>query len=116
MPSSKLLNQINEVAGQAAARADEYSGVFGSVKAAIIEAFGPNGLIAAYVMLTVLVLLLATKLAKITFSTLIFVVIPAVALCRRPSARWFCFSRDKPNTMTWPSPESCPSLNLRNPA
>ena len=80
MPSSRLLNQINEVADQAAARADEYTGVFGSVKGAIIEAFGPNGLIAAYVLLTVMVLLLATKLAKITFSTLKFVVIPAVAL------------------------------------
>ena len=59
---------------------DQYSGVFGSVKAVIIEHFGPNGLIAAYIVAAALILVLVSRLAKIGFATARYLVLPAVAL------------------------------------
>jgi len=75
----KLLSQIQDLSDQAAAKADEYSGVIGNVKGVILEHFGPNGLIAAYIVLAVLVLVVVSRLARITFSTLKYLVM-AVAL------------------------------------
>jgi len=80
MPQLELLSQIQQAAEQATEKAEEYSGVVGTVREYIIDNFGSNGLIAAYVLVSVIVLLLVAKLAKVTFSTLKYVVIPAIVL------------------------------------
>ena len=80
MPTSELLSQLKYAADQATVKAEEYSGVVGTIKEFIVERFGENGLIAAYILVTVLVLMLVSKVAKFTFSTVKFVVIPSVAL------------------------------------
>ncbi len=80
MSNGSLLAQAKAIADDAARRVDEYSGVIGSVQRLIVEHFGQNGLYAAYIVLAAIVLLIVAKLAKITFSTLKYVVIPSVAL------------------------------------
>jgi hypothetical protein len=80
MNKLELVNQIRAAADKASATAEEYSGVLGSAKAWIVENFGSNGLLAAYLLLAVLVILIVSKLAGLTFSALKYLVIPAVAL------------------------------------
>ncbi|MEW6410848.1 MAG: hypothetical protein AB1483_00080 [Candidatus Zixiibacteriota bacterium] len=80
MSNGDLLMQAKALADDAARRIDEYSGVVGSVQRVIVEHFGQNGLYAAYVVVAALILLVAAKLAKITFSTLKYVVVPSLAL------------------------------------
>ena len=75
-----LLAVVQDTFDKASAKADEYSGVLGSIKGTIVHHFGQNGLIAAYVVLAVVVLVIITRLTKITFSTIKYLVIPAVAL------------------------------------
>ena len=80
MSEVTLLSQAQELSEKASERLDEYSGIFGSVKELIVEHFGQNGLIAAYIVLAVLILLVVWRLTKITFATIKYLVIPAVAL------------------------------------
>jgi hypothetical protein len=75
-----LASRFEGISAQAKVAADEYSGVLGSVKGQIVEHFGENGLIAAYIVLTVLILVLVSRLTKITFSAFKYLVIPALAL------------------------------------
>lgn len=75
-----LLSQVQAFADQATARADEYSGLLGSAKMYIIENFGETGLIAAYIALAVLVLFVVSRLAKLTFSAVKYLVIPSLAI------------------------------------
>jgi len=80
MPEMSLLSQAKDFADQAAVKADEYSGLFSSARAYILETFGPNGLLAAYIVAAVLILVIVSRLAKLTFSTAKYLVVPAVAL------------------------------------
>lgn len=80
MSETTLLSQAQELSGKVSERLDEYSGVFGSIKGLIVEHFGQNGLIAAYIVVAVLILVLVSRLVKITFATIKYLVIPAVAL------------------------------------
>lgn len=80
MISSDLLNQVSDLAESASLKVDEYSGVLGSAKELILEHFGENGLIAAYIALAVLALFLISKLVKLSVSTLKYLVIPSLAL------------------------------------
>jgi len=80
MSSGDLLTQVKQVAEGAARQVDEYSGVIGSIQALIVEHFGQNGLYAAYIMAGAFLLFVIAKLARITFSTLKFLIVPAVAL------------------------------------
>lgn len=80
MSNGDLLMQAKALADDAARRVDEYSGVIGSVQRLIVEHFGQNGLYAAYIVVAAILLLVAAKLAKITFSTLKYVVVPSLAL------------------------------------
>ncbi len=77
----KVVSQhIQQAAGKLAEQLDGYTGFLGSVKETILEHFGPNGLIAAYIAVAVLVLVLVSRLAKITFSAVKYLVVPAVVL------------------------------------
>ena len=80
MPDATLLAQAKEWAEIAASRADEYSGVFASTRSYIVDHYGENGLIAAYIAVAAIILVLVSRLAKITFSTIKYLIIPAVAL------------------------------------
>ena len=80
MPSTDILNQLKDAADRASLAAEEYSGIAGTIKGYIIDHFGENGLIASYVLLGVISLLLVAKVAKLTLSTLKFLVIPSIVL------------------------------------
>ena len=76
----ELLSQVQALADQATVKADEYSGVLGAAKAYIVDHFGETGLIATYIALAVLVLFIVSRLAKLTFSAVKYLVIPSLAL------------------------------------
>ena len=76
----ELLSQVQALADQATARADEYSNWLDAAKAYVIHHFGETGLIATYIAVAVLVLFVVSRLAKLTFSAVKFLVIPALAL------------------------------------
>ena len=76
----ELLSQVQALADQATARADEYSGVLGQAKMYVIDHFGETGLIATYIALAVLVLFVVSRIAKLTFSAVKYLVIPALAI------------------------------------
>jgi hypothetical protein len=80
MPNSDLYSDVKAMAENASVKAQELSGGLGSVRDFITDTFGQNGLIACYVLLGVISVLLVSKLAKLTFSALKFLVIPSVAL------------------------------------
>ncbi|RKX18312.1 MAG: hypothetical protein DRP35_09495 [Candidatus Zixiibacteriota bacterium] len=80
MLNSDLLSKIQDFTETASAKAGEYSSLIDQARAIIVKHFGENGLIAAYIALAALLIFIVSKLAKITFSTLRFLVIPAVAL------------------------------------
>jgi hypothetical protein len=80
MNDLELVVQMEKIAEKAGEKVEEYSGVLGTAKGFIVETFGPNGLIAAYVVLAVIILIVVAKLGKITFSAVKYLVIPAVAL------------------------------------
>ena len=80
MPDMELLTQAKELAETAATKADEYSGVLGSIRELILEHFGHNGLLAAYVAGGVLLLVLVSRLFKISFAALKYLVIPSLVL------------------------------------
>jgi hypothetical protein len=80
MLSGELLTQIKSITDDAAAKADEYSGVIGSIQQLIVDNFGQNGLYAAYIALAAVVLFIVSKLAKLTFSTVKYLVLPALVL------------------------------------
>ncbi|MFH1688222.1 MAG: hypothetical protein ABIE70_11970 [bacterium] len=75
-----MLSRLGEVTAQAQSAADDYGGLIGSLKATIVEHFGQNGLYASYVVLAVLVLVVVSRLTKITFSTIKYLIIPSLAL------------------------------------
>ncbi|MBU0984339.1 MAG: hypothetical protein KKA42_10750 [candidate division Zixibacteria bacterium] len=75
-----MLNQVKNLADEASIRAEEYSGAVGAAKGYIIEHFGQNGLIAAYIALAAIALFVLSRLAKLTLSTVKYLVIPAIAL------------------------------------
>ena len=80
MLNGELLTQIKSFADDATVKADEYSGIIGSIQQLIVEHFGQNGLYASYIALAAIILFIVSKLAKLTFSTLKYLVIPSLVL------------------------------------
>lgn len=75
-----MLSQAKALADQAAVKADEYSGFLGTAREYIVGHFGQTGLIATYIALAVLVLFVVSRIAKLTFSTIKYLVLPSLAL------------------------------------
>ncbi len=75
-----LISRLDDLSQQARHAADDYSGVLGSIREVIIQHFGQNGLYAAYILAAVLVLVLVSRLTRISFNVFKFVVVPALAL------------------------------------
>lgn len=80
MLNGETIAELKNLADQATAKADEYSGLFGAAQRFIVEHFGQNGLYAAYIAAAALILFVVSRLAKLTFSTLKYLVLPALAL------------------------------------
>ncbi|MDD3731818.1 MAG: hypothetical protein PHU88_05520 [candidate division Zixibacteria bacterium] len=80
MISFDLLTRISNILDKASGKASEYSGLISSVKGYILEHFGNNGLYAAYIVLIILAIIIISRLVKITFAALKYLVIPAVTL------------------------------------
>ena len=80
MPKSDLYTDVKAMAETASVKAQEFSSGVGNAREYITDTFGQNGLIACYVILGVVLVLLVSKLAKLTFSALKFLIIPSVAL------------------------------------
>jgi hypothetical protein len=75
-----LLSRLDDLSQKAQHAADDYSGVLGDIQRIIVENFGQNGLYAAYILAAVLVLVLVSRLTRISFNVFKFVVVPALAL------------------------------------
>jgi hypothetical protein len=80
MPSAELLDQAKDMANQATAKAEEYSGVVGAVKDFIVSHFGQNGLIAAYIALAVIALVLLLRVVKTSLAAVKYLALPALIL------------------------------------
>lgn len=80
MNSTELISQVKQLSESAAGKADQYSGVFESARSFIVDNFGETGLVAAYIAIAAFALFIVSRLAKITFSTIKYLVLPAVAL------------------------------------
>ena len=76
----ELLSQAKQIADDAAVRAEEYSGLLGQARGYILDHFGQTGLYAAYITIAVLVIFVISRIAKLTFSAVKYLVIPAIAL------------------------------------
>lgn len=80
MTSGELLTYARSMFDRATQRAGDFSGNLESGQSWIVDTFGQNGLYAAYVVLAALGLFLLTRLAKMTFSALKYLVVPGVGL------------------------------------
>ena len=80
MQTIDLLTQAKNFVDNATLKADEYSGIIHAAKGFILEHFGQNGLYAAYIVIGAMGLFLLSLLARLTFSTLKYLVIPSVVL------------------------------------
>ena len=80
MQTIDLLNQAKSFVDSATLKADEYSSIIQSAQGFILEHFGQNGLYAAYIVIGALGLFLLSLVARLTFSTLKYLVVPSVAL------------------------------------
>jgi hypothetical protein len=81
MPTdAAIASQARQIAHRATEQASEYAGFLQPLRDWILSSFGETGLIAAYLVLTAIVLLVVGKIGKVAFSTLKYVAIPALAL------------------------------------
>lgn len=101
MPKADMIQQAKDLADQASAKADEYSGIFGEAKYWILEHFGENGLIAAYVALGVIALVLVLRVAKTSFNALKYLAVPALIIAGLATYFWnIDFAVSLPVTVT----------------
>ncbi|KAA3634478.1 MAG: hypothetical protein DWP97_06975 [Calditrichaeota bacterium] len=80
MLNTEILTTAKTYFDQASVKADEYSGLLTEAQRLIVENFGQTGLYAAYIMVAALTLFVLSKLVKLTFSTLKYLVLPAFVL------------------------------------
>lgn len=98
---NELFAQIKAYTESALARAGEYSAVVATAQQYIVDQFGQTGLIAAYITLAVLVMFVVSRLVKLTYSAVKYLVIPAVALAFLASVCTpFSFTAALPVTVT----------------
>lgn len=81
MPSqTDISSRWQEFSAQLQEAARGAQGILEAIKSTIVEHFGQTGLYATYVVVGVLLVLIIMRLAKLTFSAIKYLVIPAVAL------------------------------------
>ncbi len=74
------MERIQDILAQLTARAGDVAGALGAGRAFILDHFGQNGLIAAYIVAGVLAFVIIYRLIKITIAAIKYLVIPAVVL------------------------------------
>jgi hypothetical protein len=98
---NELLAQIKVAATSALARTGEYSTAIAAAQQYVVDHFGQAGLIAAYITLGALVMFVVSRLVKLTFAAVKFLVIPSVALAFLASVCTpFSFAAALPVTVT----------------
>ena len=98
---NEMYAQIKAFAESAFARSSEYSGLVASAQGYIVDHFGQSGLIAAYITLAILIIFVISRLVKLAFSAVKYLVIPAVALAFLASlCTPFSFATALPVTVT----------------
>jgi hypothetical protein len=80
MPDPGLYGQARHLADRAGTHASDVSAAFVTAKQFVLDNFGDNGLMAAYVAGAVILLLVAAKLVKLGFAALKYLVLPSVIL------------------------------------
>jgi hypothetical protein len=75
----KAQSFIGKTFDQASEALDKYFSTFGSFKEWIVGRFGENGLVAVYIILAVLAIVIVSRLVRITFDTVKYLLV-AVAL------------------------------------
>ena len=80
MFSPELIAQAKQMADKAATTAHEYEGVFGQARQWIVDHFGQNGLLAAYVAGGVILIVLLSRLASVSFKAVKYLVVPSIVL------------------------------------
>lgn len=80
MFDNNLRAQLKDLTESVSAKAEEYSSYIEIIQQTIVSHFGENGLTAFYIMMAALILFVASRLAKITFSTVKYLVLPALVL------------------------------------
>ena len=80
MLEGSLLSIIEKLVDRASELFNTYVGFLSSVKEVIVQHFGHNGLVAAYIILGVLAVVLISRLIKITLAAIKYLIVPAVAL------------------------------------
>ncbi|RKX30064.1 MAG: hypothetical protein DRP47_00040 [Candidatus Zixiibacteriota bacterium] len=80
MISTELQDRLESLAEQASSEAEKFSGMLGSAKELILDNFGQNGLIATYIVLGVLLLFIISRIAKIGYSAIKYLLVPSVGV------------------------------------
>ena len=80
MSSGELISQVKQVAEVALKKVGDFSGAIGPAQDYISQHFGQNGLYATYFLIAAFLLFVLSKLVKLTFSTIKYLVLPSVAL------------------------------------
>ena len=80
MKNTEIIARVQQAADTATEKANGFFGFIEPARDFILSTFGQNGLYAAYIVLAVAVLVLLSRLVKLTFATMKYLVIPAIAL------------------------------------
>ncbi|MEW5796925.1 MAG: hypothetical protein AB1772_11270 [Candidatus Zixiibacteriota bacterium] len=80
MSIPELISQAKALAGDAVARAGEYSGALMTARQYVLDNYGQTGLIAAYVTIGVLAVFIVSRLVMMTFAAVKWMVLPSIVL------------------------------------
>ena len=78
--NTEFLTKLKHITNSAAVKLSQFPEMVESSQNYIIDHFGTNGLYAAYIALAALLIFAAIQLTRIAFSTMKYLVVPALAL------------------------------------
>jgi len=98
---TEYIAQIKAFAESALARVGEHSTAIATAQQYIVDHFGQSGLVAAYITLGILIIFVISRLVKLTYAAVKYLVIPAVVLAFVASlCTPFSFASALPVTVT----------------
>jgi hypothetical protein len=98
---TEFMAQIKAFIESVLARVSEHSTAIAAAQQYIVDHFGQTGLIAAYITLGILVIFVISRLVKLTFAAVKYLVVPAVVLAFLASlCTPFSFATALPVTVT----------------
>jgi threonine/homoserine efflux transporter RhtA len=75
-----MLTGLGQTLDDLSAKVGAFTGVIGSIRELIFTHFGQPGVVAAYIVVAALTLVILSRLVRIAFATIKYVVIPGIAL------------------------------------